>query len=272
MKYDVQVDSQGKELQPCPGIQHASASSAKLAKIAEKEKEERRKLYPVPPEAAANFRPAVGRELVEQAIQAALARRSKQACDVSSASPSLNNLAEADRGNAPVALQLGSEKMAMRSYANARSSELEKEERAAAEHQHPGANAAVYEGSNERPALADGRKNLDSLPEANSGNLGRGKQEAQNMFASTSLRRGIVSEEGEDFVQKLDQHGGQADLVRASEAAGESGQTSEDSIPELRRDISLRVRALTLRMYFNMSSFDHHLCQFSTPNLQPDEI
>lgn len=53
----------------------APVRDPQAAKLAEKE--ERRKHYPVPPEAAANFRPAVGRELVEHALKQSAAKRSQ---------------------------------------------------------------------------------------------------------------------------------------------------------------------------------------------------
>ena len=42
------------------------------------EKAERRKAYPIPPDAATNFRPAVGKDLVEHAMQASAEKRAKQ--------------------------------------------------------------------------------------------------------------------------------------------------------------------------------------------------
>lgn len=55
-----------------------ASTSASKPRSKEDEKAERRKLYPVPPEAAANFRPAVGRELVEHALQVSAAKRLTQ--------------------------------------------------------------------------------------------------------------------------------------------------------------------------------------------------
>lgn len=59
------------------GLDLASSAEQKAQQSKEAEKAERRKAYPVPPEAAANFRPAVGRELVEHAMQISAAKRAK---------------------------------------------------------------------------------------------------------------------------------------------------------------------------------------------------
>ena len=53
----------------------APVRDPQAAKLAEKE--ERRKHYAVPPEAAANFRPAVGKELVEHALKHSAAKKSQ---------------------------------------------------------------------------------------------------------------------------------------------------------------------------------------------------
>ena len=67
--------TKAQELQPEVELATTGQQSPQEAK--EAEKAERRKLYPVPPDAAANFRPAVGRELVEHAMQASAAKRAK---------------------------------------------------------------------------------------------------------------------------------------------------------------------------------------------------
>lgn len=61
-----------------PGLQLATEGGLSPQASKQAEKVERRKRYPVPPEAATNFRPAVGKELVEHALQASAAKRAKQ--------------------------------------------------------------------------------------------------------------------------------------------------------------------------------------------------
>ena len=70
------VKPKAQELQP--GLEVAKTADLSPQEAKQAEKLERRKLYPVPPDAAANFRPAVGKELVEHALQASAAKRAIQ--------------------------------------------------------------------------------------------------------------------------------------------------------------------------------------------------
>ena len=72
----LQVPNKEKEALLDPEAPDAApVRDPQAAKLAEKE--ERRKHYPVPPEAAANFRPAVGKELVEHALRQSAAKKSQ---------------------------------------------------------------------------------------------------------------------------------------------------------------------------------------------------
>lgn len=208
------------------------------------EKEERRKLYPVPPEAAANFRPAVGKELVEQATQASAARRSKQiTMQPMPAQSREKNLAAIGTSNQSAALQLGSDDVAVRSYAKEQSSKLGWQEGSTAVDgllQLPHQDVADTAKPEDRTEIAvSSTKTPSALPEEGSERdkpTAVSRPEPKNLFASTSIRRDLGTEE--DDLSATHQQEENRDLPVRSPA---NDQANKDPLPELRRNASLRV-------------------------------
>lgn len=260
------VKRKAQELQP--GLELAKTADLSPQEAKQAEKLERRKLYPVPPDAAANFRPAIGKELVEHALQASAAKRANQGQQEkpSGAESRVADSSEAERldsapqdrrssfegesnpvknsaqgkmtSNSTTSLQLGSSRDALRTPIAKRAASadnLAAENTPAEAHDKPTAESAKETQS---PTATTGKSS--ARPDAVSRLHGNDRQ-LKDEGGSLSLESEAAAAPAEEPAKAVAE---QKHVEQTSEGRRNSSEGSETSVtptPEQRRDTALKV-------------------------------
>ncbi len=259
-----------QELQP--GLELALAADKNPQEAKQAERFERRKLYPIPPDAATNFRPAVGKELVEHALQISAAKRAKASQAVAPQHASENETAHrlqaegasigstgrrhsadervagsrkpTDQGvavsNPSTSLQLGSSREALRLPARelAKASEADRsaERKVPALADERGADSAVGdlsgEGQTKSPAKDDGVSEVQKVDEAM-----RHEAEGEPAQSDSIRATGGIGQAKADGKET-------EDARKQKTAASELHEASAVPTPEQRRDKALKVHQM----------------------------
>ena len=261
--------SKAQELRP--GLELATSGDRISQEAKEAEKLERRKLYPVPPDAAANFRPAVGKELVEHAMQVSAAKRAELARTGQGSGPGKKEakaaggqqferttLAGQEGGsslevrsnatNQPVAqegrtsnpttsLQLGSSRETLRSpHAETHSKAVEKpaERRSPAPAVEKAADSAV-EAQSSTHSQAKPLRRVDPVIEEQIGDRhALDEAKAQSAVPASTAAAGELS-------QAVAEENGSQQSGERRQNSSDASETSAVPTPEQRRDTALKV-------------------------------